>query len=87
VIEDSCGCIGTTLRGNKTGSRTDITVTSFAMAHIITCAGNGGMVCLDDARFRGKSLMLRCWGHRPEPHLFGSAGGGRVFRENLDGVA
>jgi CDP-4-dehydro-6-deoxyglucose reductase, E1 len=87
VIEDSCDCIGTTLRGTKTGSRTDITVTSFAMAHIITCAGNGGMVCLDDEKLRDKGLMLRRWGRRSEPHLFGSAGKGRVFRENLDGVA
>ncbi|MGO9507830.1 MAG: DegT/DnrJ/EryC1/StrS family aminotransferase [Mycobacterium sp.] len=87
VIEDSCDCIGTSLRGTKTGSRTDITVTSFAMSHIITCAGNGGMVCLDDEKLRDKGLMLRRWGRRSEPHLFGSAGGGRVFRENLDGVA
>ncbi|QNG17475.1 DegT/DnrJ/EryC1/StrS family aminotransferase [Rhodococcus triatomae] len=87
VIEDSCDCIGTTLRGTKTGTRSDITVTSFAMAHIITCAGNGGMVCLDDEALRDKGLMLRRWGRRSEPHLFGSAGGGRVFREDLDGVA
>lgn len=87
VIEDSCDCIGTTLRGTKTGSRSDITVTSFAMAHIITCAGNGGMVCLDDERLRDKALMLRRWGRRSEPHLFGSPGTGRVFREDLDGVA
>ncbi|NKY54172.1 DegT/DnrJ/EryC1/StrS family aminotransferase [Nocardia vermiculata] len=86
VIEDSCDCIGTTLRGTKTGSRSDITVTSFAMSHIITCAGNGGMVCLDDEKLRDKGLMLRRWGRRSEPHLFGSAGEGRVFREELDGV-
>ncbi|BDU00087.1 DegT/DnrJ/EryC1/StrS family aminotransferase [Nocardia sputorum] len=87
VIEDSCDCIGTTLRGTKTGSRSDITVTSFAMSHIITCAGNGGMVCLDDEKLRDKGLMLRRWGRRSEPHLFGSGGTGRVFREYLDGVA
>lgn len=87
VIEDSCDCIGTTLRGTKTGSRSDITVTSFAMSHIITCAGNGGMVCLDDDGLRDRGLMLRRWGRRSEPHLFGSAGTGRVFREDLDGVA
>lgn len=87
VIEDSCDCIGTTLRGTPTGSRSDITVTSFAMSHIITCAGNGGMVCLDDAALRDKGLMLRRWGRRSEPHLFGSEPGGRVFREDLDGVA
>ncbi|NKS64986.1 aminotransferase class I/II-fold pyridoxal phosphate-dependent enzyme [Rhodococcus hoagii] len=89
VIEDSCDCIGTTLRGTKTGSRSDITVTSFAMSHIITAAGNGGMVCLDDEKLRDKGLMLRRWGRRSEPHLFGSeqARTGRVFREDLDGVA
>ncbi|MEU1957155.1 DegT/DnrJ/EryC1/StrS family aminotransferase [Nocardia rhamnosiphila] len=89
VIEDSCDCIGTTLRGTKTGSRSDITVTSFAMSHIITCAGNGGMVCVDDEKLRDKGLMLRRWGRRSEPHLFGSqaARTGRVFREDLDGVA
>ncbi|MGN5237215.1 DegT/DnrJ/EryC1/StrS family aminotransferase [Rhodococcus sp. SJ-3] len=87
VIEDSCDCIGTTLRGTKTGSRSDITVTSFAMSHIITCAGNGGMVCLDDEKLRDKGLMLRRWGRRSEPHLFGSEPGGRVFREDLDGVS
>lgn len=87
VIEDSCDCIGTTLRGTKTGSRSDITVTSFAMAHIVTCAGNGGMVCVDDEALLDKALMLRRWGRRSEPHLFGSANTGRVFREDLDGVA
>ncbi|MEV0700287.1 DegT/DnrJ/EryC1/StrS family aminotransferase [Saccharopolyspora sp. NPDC050389] len=87
VIEDSCDAIGTTLRGTPTGLRSDITVTSFAMAHIITCAGNGGMVVLDDERLRDRGLMLRRWGRRSEPHLFGSAGSGRVFREDLDGVA
>ena len=87
VIEDSCDCIGTTLHGRKTGTRSDITVTSFAMSHIITCAGNGGMVCLDDEHLRDKGLMLRRWGRRSEPHLFGSKKTGRVFREDLDGVA
>ncbi len=87
VIEDSCDCIGTTLRGTPTGLRSDITVTSFAMAHIITCAGNGGMVCLNDEQLRDKALMLRRWGRRSEPHLFGSAGTGRIFREDLDGIA
>lgn len=87
VIEDSCDCIGTTLRGTPTGLRSDITVTSFATSHIITCAGNGGMVCLNDEQLRDKALMLRRWGRRSEPHLFGSTGTGRVFREDLDGTA
>ncbi|MER7380945.1 DegT/DnrJ/EryC1/StrS family aminotransferase [Saccharopolyspora hirsuta] len=48
--------------GGRTGSRSDITVTSFAMAHIVTCAGNGGMVCLDDELLRDRALMLRAGG-------------------------
>ena len=35
-------------RGLPTGTRADISVTSFALSHIITAAGTGGMVCLDD---------------------------------------
>ena len=86
VIEDSCDALGLTLRGTPTGTRSDITVTSFAMAHIITCAGNGGMVVLDDDDLRDRGLMLRRWGRRSEKHLFGTRGGGRVFREDLDGI-
>jgi len=86
VIEDTCDALGPTLRGTPTGARSDITVTSFSMAHIITCAGTGGMVLMDDVATRDKALLLRRWGRRSEPNLFGSAGTGRVFREKLDGV-
>ena len=88
VVEDSCDALGATLRGTPTGLRSDISLTSFAMSHIITCAGNGGMVLLDDELVRDKGLMLRRWGRRSEPHLFGSqaARTGRVFREDLDGI-
>ena len=48
VVEDSCDALGATLRGTPTGTRSDISVTSFALAHIITAAGTGGMVLLDD---------------------------------------
>lgn len=88
VVEDSCDALGATLHGTPTGTRADISATSFAMSHIITCAGNGGMVLLDDEALRDKGLMLRRWGRRSEPHLFGSqaARTGRVFREDLDGI-
>lgn len=87
VIEDSCDALGATLHGTPTGSRADISVTSFSMAHIITCAGNGGMVMVDDEAGRDRALLLRRWGRRSEPNLFGSTKDvGRVFREKLDGV-
>ena len=50
VIEDSCDALGATLRGTPTGTRADISVTSFSLSHIITCAGDGGMVLVDDRR-------------------------------------
>jgi CDP-6-deoxy-D-xylo-4-hexulose-3-dehydrase len=86
VIEDSCDALGPRLRGTPTGARADISVTSFSMAHIITCAGTGGMVLVDDEETRDRALLLRRWGRRSEPNLFGSSGTGRVFREDLDGV-
>ncbi|QKG19952.1 DegT/DnrJ/EryC1/StrS family aminotransferase [Actinomadura verrucosospora] len=86
VIEDCCDALGPKLRGTPTGARADISVTSFSMAHIITCAGTGGMVMVDDEESRDRALLLRRWGRRSEPNLFGN-GAGRVFRQDLDGVA
>ena len=48
VIEDSCDTLGPTLARPPTGERSTISVTSFANSHIITAAGNGGMVMVDD---------------------------------------
>ena len=86
VIEDSCDALGATLRGTPTGTRSDLSVTSFALSHIITCAGNGGMVLLDDEAQRDRCLSLRRWGRRSEPQLFGSRRGERSFWEDLDGI-
>jgi len=86
VIEDSCDALGARLRGTPTGTRSDISVTSFALSHIITCAGNGGMVLLDDDALRDRCLSLRRWGRRSEPQLYGSRRGERNFWEDLDGI-
>ena len=72
VIEDSCDALGATLRGIPTGARADISVTSFALSHIITAAGTGGMVCLDDDDLADRCLLLRRWGRRSEVQLFGT---------------
>src|SRR5690606_7405033 len=74
VVEDTCDALGAKLRGVPTGARAAISVTSFAMAHIITCAGNGGMVMVDDDATRNKALLLRRWGRRSEPNLYGTGG-------------
>jgi CDP-6-deoxy-D-xylo-4-hexulose-3-dehydrase len=86
VVEDSCDALGHTLRGTPTGLRSDISLTSFANSHIITCAGNGGMVLLDDEHLRDRGLLLRRWGRRSEVQLYGTRKGERNFWEDIDGV-
>ena len=87
IVEDSCDALGATLRGSPTGTRSDISVTSFALSHIITAAGTGGMVCVDDDRLSDRCLLLRRWGRRSEVQLFGSAKGtgSRFFSSIEDG--
>jgi CDP-6-deoxy-D-xylo-4-hexulose-3-dehydrase len=86
VVEDSCDCLGATLRGTPTGKRSDISVTSFALSHIITAAGTGGMVCVDDPAIADRALLLRRWGRRSEITFFGSRKGERSFFSDLDGL-
>ena len=86
VIEDSCDALGSTLRGTPTGTRSDISVTSFALSHIITAAGTGGMVCLDDDDLVDRCLLLRRWGRRSETQIYGSRKGvDRRFFSTIDG--
>ncbi len=75
VIEDSCDALGLTLRGTPTGTRAHISLTSFALSHIITAAGTGGMVCFDDDALTDKALLLRRWGRRSEVQIYGSKKG------------
>ncbi|UDY37440.1 DegT/DnrJ/EryC1/StrS family aminotransferase [Dermatobacter hominis] len=87
VVEDSCDALGQTLRGTPTGSRADISLTSFALSHIITAAGTGGMVCFDDDDLVDRALLLRRWGRRSEVQLFGSTKGvDRRFFSTIDGA-
>jgi CDP-6-deoxy-D-xylo-4-hexulose-3-dehydrase len=83
VIEDSCDALGATLRGTPTGTRSDLSVTSFALSHVITAAGTGGMVCLDDEALADRCLLLRRWGRRSEPQLFGSRKGDKRFFSSI----
>jgi len=86
VVEDSCDALGLTLRGTPTGARADISLTSFALSHIITAAGTGGMVCFDDDAMADRALLLRRWGRRSEVQLFGSKKGvDKRFFSTIDG--
>jgi CDP-6-deoxy-D-xylo-4-hexulose-3-dehydrase len=86
VIEDSCDALGATLRGTPTGTRSDLSVTSFAASHIITAAGNGGMVLLDDEELRDRGLLLRRWGRSSEVQFYGSRKGDDRFLAQVDGM-
>jgi dTDP-4-amino-4,6-dideoxygalactose transaminase len=87
VIEDSCDCLGATLRGTPTGARAHMSLTSFALSHIITAAGTGGMICLDDDELIDRCLTLRRWGRRSEPKLWGTRKtDDRRFFSDVDGL-
>tara|TARA_B110000261_G_scaffold156692_1_gene190895 strand:+ start:59 stop:1261 length:1203 start_codon:yes stop_codon:yes gene_type:complete len=62
VIEDSADTIGGTLNGKLSGSYCDWTITSFYGSHIINCAGNGGMLCMNDEKMIYDAKLLRSWG-------------------------
>jgi CDP-6-deoxy-D-xylo-4-hexulose-3-dehydrase len=62
VIEDSADTLGATLRGRSTGSRSDISTTSFYGSHVITAAGNGGMLCVNREDWMREARLLRSWG-------------------------
>ena len=75
VVEDSCDVLDAWLRAKRTGTRADISVTSFARGHAITAAGNGGLVGVDDDALLDRCLTLRRWGRRSETYLYGSRRG------------
>lgn len=62
VIEDSCDTLGAIFDGNSSGFYSDISTTSFYGSHIINCAGNGGMLCVNSPKFAEKAMLLRSWG-------------------------
>jgi CDP-6-deoxy-D-xylo-4-hexulose-3-dehydrase len=62
VIEDSADTLGATLRGKSTGTWSDISTTSFYGSHVINCAGNGGMLCVNDDRLNEEARLRRSWG-------------------------
>jgi CDP-4-dehydro-6-deoxyglucose reductase, E1 len=77
VIEDSCDVLDSWLGDSRTGTRADISVTSFARSHAITAGGNGGMVGIDDENLLDQCVSQRRWGRRSESYLFGSDRGKR----------
>ena len=61
-IEDSADTLGATFDGIPTGKFSDISTTSFYGSHIITAAGEGGMICCNNKEWERKFRILRGWG-------------------------
>lgn len=62
LVEDSADTLGGTIGGKSSGRHSHISTTSFYGSHVINCAGNGGMITVnDDEHFRMGNL-LRSWG-------------------------
>ena len=62
VIEDSADTLGATINNKPSGRFSDISITSFYGSHIISCAGNGGMLLTNDKSFFTRAKVLRSWG-------------------------
>ena len=62
VIEDSADTLGAKIKKKPTGAYSDISITSFYGSHIISCAGNGGMLVTNNKNFYTKAKVLRSWG-------------------------
>lgn len=85
TIEDSADTLGATLQGKPTGVFSDISTTSFYGSHVINCAGNGGMLLLNDDVFATRGILLRSWGRSSS--LFGESEDiGHRFGVRVDGL-
>lgn len=62
VLEDSADTLGAEIDGKSSGRFTDMSTTSFYGSHIINCAGNGGMLCVNTDAFYNRGRLLRSWG-------------------------
>ena len=62
IIEDSADTLGATINKKSTGIYSDISITSFYGSHVISCAGNGGMMLTNNKSNYEKAKVLRSWG-------------------------
>ncbi len=62
LLEDSADTLGAEIGGASSGRFTDMSTTSFYGSHIINCAGNGGMLCVNSEAFYDRGRLLRSWG-------------------------
>jgi len=85
LIEDSADTLGGTLRGKSTGTHSHISTTSFYGSHVINCAGNGGMITVNDDEHKRMANLLRSWGRSSSLFVESEAIENR-FNIDVDGI-
>ena len=85
TIEDSCDTLGAEIGGKSSGRFVDISTTSFYGSHVINCAGNGGMLCVNTDELNAKAKLLRSWGRSSSLFVESEAIENR-FNIDVDGI-
>lgn len=85
ILEDSADTLGGQLNGQSSGSFADICITSFYGSHVINCAGNGGMLCMNDDEYDRMARLLRSWGRSSSLFVESEAIENR-FNVDVDGI-
>lgn len=85
VIEDSADTLGGTWNGESAGKFAEMSITSFYGSHVINCAGNGGMLCVNSEDHMKHAKLLRSWGRSSSLFVESEAIENR-FNVELEGI-
>ena len=85
VLEDSADTLGAEIGGASSGRFCDMSTTSFYGSHIINCAGNGGMLCVNEEAHYNRGRLLRSWGRSSSLFVESEAIENR-FNVEVDGI-
>src|SRR5690606_38883544 len=85
VLEDSADTLGAEIDGAPSGRYTDMSTTSFYGSHIVNCAGNGGMLCVNTEAYYDRARLLRSWGRSSSLFVESEAIENR-FNVEVDGI-
>jgi len=85
LIEDSADTLGATIDNKSSGRFSDISTTSFYGSHVINCAGNGGMLCVNSDEQMARAKLLRSWGRSSSLFVESEAIENR-FNIDLEGI-
>lgn len=85
VVEDSADTLGALWNNKPSGQFSDISITSFYGSHVINCAGNGGMLCVNSDEHLRKAKLLRSWGRSSSLFVESEAIENR-FNVELEGI-